>query len=312
MRQPTHRTVLAQGRIRRPGARRGNGHSGRKTLPQGTARSPGSRRADGSPSRNRHGDATRRRPASQRRSDPARNAGSACGAHSHVSRHPAAVRELAVPRPVRAAGRVRSPDELARAERVRGRHARPRLRRLARRRGPAGPSDRALVRRRLPQPLHERAPDPARARLARRAQPRPLEPRPVVGHPAGDGSRARRGGLGARCPLAYAPRPYRPERIVAAPRGGRLTRGDPRAVRRRRQLLLLPGRSLRLSGHRGRSRRRATSGPPPRSSGSPEERSPSRLPASGSTAGTAPADWRGSSNCSAERRPCGPGPNPRG
>ena len=72
--------------------------------------------------------------------------------------------------------------------------------------------------------------------------------------------RARRGGLGARRPLAYARRPHRPERIVAAPRGGRLTRGDPRAVRRRRQLLLLPGRTLRLSGHRGRSCRRVPRG----------------------------------------------------
>ena len=52
-------------------------------------------------------------------------------------------------------------------------------------------ADRPLVRRRIPEPRHRGAPDPRRSTLAGRAEPRPLEPRAVVGdrrEPASGGS----------------------------------------------------------------------------------------------------------------------------
>ena len=126
--------------------------------------------------------ATRRRSASQRGADQARNTRSARRARPHVPRHPAAVRGLAVPRPVRAAGGIRRADELGST--AHGTRAVTLQRRLRRRHG------RAI----LPLGLivitfddgyrshyTNALPILRSPRLVGRAQPRPLEPRALRG-----------------------------------------------------------------------------------------------------------------------------------
>src|SRR5205807_1826576 len=70
----------------------------------------------------------------------------------------------------------------------------------------AATSRRADVRRWLPRGLRARSPDPARAALARRAQPGGAQPRAVVGCASVGGAGADPGRLGDRRAHDHAPR----------------------------------------------------------------------------------------------------------
>ena len=121
---------------------------------------------------------------------------------------------------------------LARGPRLPRGHAAGRLRPLAARAPATAPSDRRIVRRRLPQPVRDRRADPATARLARGTQPGGAEHGAVLGDLATPGAHAHRSGLGARRTHADAPRPddTRPGRARAG--GLRLAGRSTRHVRR--------------------------------------------------------------------------------
>src|SRR5207237_7435591 len=103
------------------------------------------------------------------------------GADPDVPRDRRAAGRGAVSGALRTAARLQRPGRVARGARLYGCDARPALGALEARLAAAAASRRADVRRRLPRRLRACAADPARAALARRAQPRGAQPPADVG-----------------------------------------------------------------------------------------------------------------------------------
>jgi len=96
---------------------------------------------------------------------------------------------------------------------------------LARPGDASAPPDRPLLRRRLPQPGHGGAADPRHAALARRAEPRPFEPHPLLGCGSRGVRRPMAAGWEIDSPFADAPRPHCSPRRHTQAWGGGLASG---------------------------------------------------------------------------------------